>query len=263
MSDTPEKQLSGPSEHPAPATSQPMTDEQIAPEALSACPFCGKSGAARIVLASEMYPDEENYQHSESYAVMCDASSPNGPGGCGASGGFKQTEEAAIEAWQARASLSAQPAPSGEPVAWSPNLTYPDYEEQRVWANGKPRPEDVSYWTRQGISISYAYTAPQAPSVPDGWKPVDAEFFAYHADMGVVFFKTEDEARECCAENLKEERKEANSTGEWSDDLAESIRYGVVLGRAKFFPDNENPESGDYRMVDAAIDAAMSAKGGE
>lgn len=146
-------------------------------------------------------------------------------------------------------SALAQPAPSGEPVCYA-------------HINDAGRVRAVLSEPRGPINTPL-YTAPQAPSVPDGWKPVDAEFFAYHADMGVVFFKTEDEARECCAENLKEERKEANSTGEWSDDLAESIRYGVVLGRAKFFPDNENPESGDYRMVDAAIDAAMSAKGGE
>ena len=96
-----------------------------------------------------------------------------------------------------------------------------------------------------------------AQPVPSG-EPVAAEFFAYHADMGVVFFKSEGEARECCAVNLREERKEANSTGEWNDDLAESIRYGVVLGKAKFFPDSDNPESGDYKMVDNTAPQAPS-----
>ena len=50
--------------------------------------------------------------------------------------------------------------PEQEPVAWSPALTYPDYEQQRVWANGKPRPEDVEYWAKNGNGITCAYTAP-------------------------------------------------------------------------------------------------------
>ena len=100
------------------------------------------------------------------------------------------------------------------------------------------------------------YERPQKAQPAPSGEPVGAEFFAYHADMGVVFFKSESEARECCAENLKEERKEANSTGEWNDDLAESIRYGVVLGKAKFFADSDNPESGDYRMVDSTAPQA-------
>lgn len=85
---------------------------------------------------------------------------------------------------------------------------------------------------------------------PSEQEPVAAEFFAYHTEMGAFFLKSLGEARECCVKNLEEERKEANSTGEWCDESAESVRYGIVLGRAKFFPDSEYPESGDYRMVD-------------
>jgi hypothetical protein len=47
-----------------------------------------------------------------------------------------------------------------EPVAWSPSLTYPNYEKERVWLNGKPRQEDVEYWSKNGNGITYVYTAP-------------------------------------------------------------------------------------------------------
>jgi hypothetical protein len=50
--------------------------------------------------------------------------------------------------------------PEQEPVAWSPSLTYPNYEKGRVWLNGKPRQEDVEYWSKNGNGITYVYTAP-------------------------------------------------------------------------------------------------------
>lgn len=51
-------------------------------------------------------------------------------------------------------------APSAAPVAWQPALSYPGDEKQRVWANGKPRPQDVEYWTKNGNGVIYAYTTP-------------------------------------------------------------------------------------------------------
>lgn len=45
------------------------------------------------------------------------------------------------------------------PCAWSPALTYPNYEQHRVWANGEPRPEDMAYWKAQGLGVTLAYTA--------------------------------------------------------------------------------------------------------
>jgi hypothetical protein len=47
-----------------------------------------------------------------------------------------------------------------EPVAWSPSLMYPNYEKERVWLNGKPRQEDVEYWSKNGNRITYVYTHP-------------------------------------------------------------------------------------------------------
>jgi hypothetical protein len=91
-----------------------MSDE------LLPCPFCKKSGALKLTRASELFADEDEevpYMHSETYAVICDASSPNGPGGCGGQGGFKDTEQAAIEAWNRRAALSTQPAAPSPVVA--------------------------------------------------------------------------------------------------------------------------------------------------
>jgi Lar family restriction alleviation protein len=82
-----------------------MTDRELLP-----CPFCGQTHTITVVRASEHWADEYEgtggYDHSESYAVMCDASQPDGPGGCGASGGFKDSEVSAIDAWNRRAAAA-------------------------------------------------------------------------------------------------------------------------------------------------------------
>ena len=69
--------------------------------ALKPCPFCGKSVTA-VVSAAEMWPDDPEASDS-SFAVFCDAQKPNGPGGCGASGGFFSSQIGAIAAWNQRA----------------------------------------------------------------------------------------------------------------------------------------------------------------
>lgn len=55
-----------------------------------------------------------------------------------------------------------------EPVAWCPALTYPGHEKDRAWANGKPRKEDIEYWTLNGKGITYAYAAPVAQQYEAG-----------------------------------------------------------------------------------------------
>lgn len=76
------------------------------PEDLKPCPMCGKA-VAKVTTSSEMFPEQDDEGNSESYAVVCDAHMPNGPGGCGASGGFAPTEAEAIAAWNRRAAPAA------------------------------------------------------------------------------------------------------------------------------------------------------------
>lgn len=81
------------------------------------CPFCGKQHTLQVISGQElMGEDQEFWQHSESFGVVCDASSPDGKGGCGAMGGFKPTEDEAIEAWNTRSALAQQV--EQQPVAW-------------------------------------------------------------------------------------------------------------------------------------------------
>ena len=99
---------------------------KMALDALRPCPFCGKSDTLVIGKASDAFaePDECGdplpYMHTEAYAVTCDASKPEGPGGCGASGGYKLTEAEAVAAWNERAAiaaLEAEPQPA-IPEGW-------------------------------------------------------------------------------------------------------------------------------------------------
>lgn len=86
------------------------------------------------------------------------------------------------------ATQQAAPEPVGEVVAWSPALTYPGYEDQRVWANGKPRQEDIDYWQKNGNGITYAYTRP-APGVPEGWRIFPAaEGIDIHTPAGAACY---------------------------------------------------------------------------
>ena len=85
-------------------------------EQFAKCPFCGKSETLTIGKASDAFSEPDDcgdpmpYMHTESYAVTCDASKPDGPGGCGASGGYKLTEDEAIAAWNRRAALAQHQA---------------------------------------------------------------------------------------------------------------------------------------------------------
>ena len=79
------------------------------------CPFCGKQHTLQVISGQElMGEDQEFWQHSESFGVVCDASTPDGKGGCGATGGFKPTEDEAIEAWNTRTALAQQELPQKE-----------------------------------------------------------------------------------------------------------------------------------------------------
>ncbi len=80
------------------------------------CPFCGKHHTLQVISGQELMDEnQEFWQHSDSFGVVCDASTPDGKGGCGAMGGFKPTEDEAIEAWNTRTALAQQ---GEQPVAW-------------------------------------------------------------------------------------------------------------------------------------------------
>ena len=74
--------------------------------ALKPCPFCGNAKTPELVSAAELYCESQeeldSWPHSDSYAVICNASKPRGPGGCGATGGFCPSERLAMQGWNKR-----------------------------------------------------------------------------------------------------------------------------------------------------------------
>lgn len=70
---------------------------------LKPCPFCGKTETLEVITGHQLMDEEQEFwPHSESFCVVCDASNPNGKGGCGACGGFQSTEPLAIDHWNKR-----------------------------------------------------------------------------------------------------------------------------------------------------------------
>ena len=86
------------------------------------CPFCGQAHTMKLTTAQELAEegedDPEPWMHSDSFGVLCDASRPGGPGGCGASGGFFPSEREAVDAWNRRAALAAAVAEPGAIHQW-------------------------------------------------------------------------------------------------------------------------------------------------
>ena len=98
--------------------------------ALKPCPFCGKHNTLTLTTAQELAEQDSNYdgefwEHSDSWAVMCDAHRPGGPGGCGASGGFFGAEADAVAAWNKRAPKRPPlaPQPPGPPGRCASHIT--------------------------------------------------------------------------------------------------------------------------------------------
>lgn len=120
-----------------------MTDAlKMAREALKPCPHCGLAHTLELTTAQELAEegedDPEPWMQSDSWAVICDASRPSGPGGCGASGGFYPSEAEAVEAWNRRAAIDAQQAAT--PPAVQAPLT--DAEVLRVFNGPGLSPAD-------------------------------------------------------------------------------------------------------------------------
>lgn len=74
-------------------------DAELAP-----CPFCGRTDALAEAWRSVEDGDDWTGEHDDSAYIVCDASNPGGPGGCGASGGHRPTMSEARSAWNTRAS---------------------------------------------------------------------------------------------------------------------------------------------------------------
>jgi hypothetical protein len=80
------------------------TEETIA---LLPCPFCAKPDTVCLTDSTEFHVIDCECRDIDdgncvSYAVVCDARAPGGPGGCGASGGFAVTKAKAVEKWNRR-----------------------------------------------------------------------------------------------------------------------------------------------------------------
>ena len=67
---------------------------------LKPCPFCGKTEIvvfdANVI--AEIDRDSDLWADDPTYAAVCDFNNK----GCGASGGYRETESEAIEAWNQR-----------------------------------------------------------------------------------------------------------------------------------------------------------------
>ena len=70
--------------------------ELVIKQKLKPCPFCRKSDSVAVYSAAEISKDPNEL---ECYAVCCDIEK----GGCGATGGYKDTPEEASENWNQRA----------------------------------------------------------------------------------------------------------------------------------------------------------------
>lgn len=72
-----------------------------------ACPFCGKADTLRLVTDHELMLEygrkKKTLPDYVNWVVLCDATTPGGPGGCGASGGYGKTKEIALMKWERRA----------------------------------------------------------------------------------------------------------------------------------------------------------------
>lgn len=106
------KKLSSTGMAEIPTTMTPsMTDPTLlSKDSLLACPYCGKSDTVSVTDSTEFHMidcecNDVDEGNDRTFAVVCDASRPKGPGGCGASGGFHPTRSAAIAAWNRRIAL--------------------------------------------------------------------------------------------------------------------------------------------------------------
>lgn len=63
---------------------------------LKPCPFCGSGYSVKLCTWDDIYQTES--EDPPSYAVVCDFNDD----GCGATGGYRETEDEAVDAWNLR-----------------------------------------------------------------------------------------------------------------------------------------------------------------
>lgn len=147
-------------------------------DALLPCPFCKHETAPIVTTADDLWPDHEDEGNAPSFAVMCNAERPDGPGGCGASGGFRPSEAEAIATWNRRAST---PAASPIPIDALSGLMLIEEEVREAfadvsWDSGTPE------WIARMNSVQRALLRKVAPSttpepsplVAPRWMPIES-----------------------------------------------------------------------------------------
>ncbi len=80
------------------------------PKALAPCPFCGHASSPKLTDSREFQDDIDgcfDETNDVCYAIVCDASKPGGPGGCGGMSRFASKPEQAIAAWNTRTAVAA------------------------------------------------------------------------------------------------------------------------------------------------------------
>jgi len=76
------------------------------------CPYCGKTETLELVTGAEfMDENQEYYEHSDSFTVVCNCATQIGKGGCGATGGFGLTIDEAVGKWNKRNAPSVECEP--------------------------------------------------------------------------------------------------------------------------------------------------------
>lgn len=135
------------------------------------CPFCGRTTALEIITGRELMDDEQEYwQHSEAYGVICNAARPYGKGGCGAMGGFADTETAAATRWNTRTPNPA-PALSAWLGAWVRCAErMPERWEPVLLALAGMVPLTTFVWTGERWQVGVSDT--QYPYTPEFWMPL-------------------------------------------------------------------------------------------
>lgn len=121
------------------------------------CPFCGSARRPTITA----WVEDPGF----GYTICCDASGWSGTGGCGASGGWGETPEEAIDAWNRRAALSQNTLHSSSEARAKSGLSTAMTTlaaEESVVPNSDPRPTSSPVSEQAGGDRSSPGASPSA-----------------------------------------------------------------------------------------------------